>query len=493
MTHRPSQHTVTVGVTLQFDDAIASTSPPLVYETTSVLAAVSGGPDSMAMLHLFLRLLTLKRIAVLEVAHINHCLRGAESEQDSEFVAEWCNAHGLAFHSVRVDVQNYQKIKKVGMEEAARNLRHSALQAILTDRNASVIAFGHHADDRIETAFLNILRGCGIDGIAAMPLRSGNIIRPCLTISRQLLAEYCKVNDVPFRTDSTNKDPSVSKRNRVRLTLLPQLAEDYGQSSIEAVSRLMETADAESDYLSQTCNTLLDGMIRTTDNNGIVLERQKFALQHLAIQRRLLRLATLRLRGTSEGMTFKHSEAIICAVRAGETNASVTLPYPQVEIVLNLNSIRVTHRTNSTHHWKTIGAQISLTAPGTTLWALSPGEIVTERICVADSHFQSMRESDLRQTLAPAQLCDESIFVRTWRTGDTVRPFGMGGHSKKLQDVFTDRRVSTQERHLLPVIANTAEVLWVPGIVASELLRVQSTHHQAFLLTWIPNLQPQEK
>jgi tRNA(Ile)-lysidine synthase len=213
-----------------------------------VLIAVSGGPDSMTMLHA-LHTRSDEFGMVVEVAHLNHMIRGDQSNMDEEFVRDIASSFGLQCHVGHADVPALAAENKVGIEQAARDARYDFLQSIAAEKDCTKIAVGHNADDRAETVLLNILRGTGIHGLGGIRPVRGDIVRPLIDTHRSQIEQYIEDNRLPFRVDESNLDTTYT-RNRIRHQLLPSLREDYKPEITDALVRLSEVAAAQSDIMA---------------------------------------------------------------------------------------------------------------------------------------------------------------------------------------------------------------------------------------------------
>ena len=217
-----------------------------------VLAAVSGGLDSMCLLHL---LATWGRERNLNVAaaHFNHQLRGAESDRDERFVRDWCGAHEIPFVSGRGDVRALAARKRRSLEEAAREARYAFLNQQKTALGCRCVLTAHHADDNAETMLLNLLRGTGLRGLTGIPPEREDLLRPFLQVTRQELADYAGAHDVPYVEDSTNQMDDAA-RNVLRHQVLPVLR----QLNPRAVENMSRTADLLRQRRIVLCDTCRD-------------------------------------------------------------------------------------------------------------------------------------------------------------------------------------------------------------------------------------------
>ncbi len=304
------------------------------YDLTSnketVVVGVSGGADSVCLLHVLAK--WRKRLGInLHVAHLNHQLRGAESEADAEYVSELADSLGIPITIDRQDVAAHRAKRNYSIEEAARELRYAFFARVAREVEANRIAIGHTRDDQVETILMHILRGTGINGLCglapcspmsydsqgmsrraeALNLAKGQrsnllVIRPLLDITRKEATSYCREHQLVPRIDSSNRSLSFF-RNRLRLQLLPLLRQ-YNPSVDQALLRLADIAKEDNAFIEQQASELWDEAARQ-ENNIIYLDRKQIASLSIALQRQLLRAAMTRLAGDVRDIEASHIEA----------------------------------------------------------------------------------------------------------------------------------------------------------------------------------------
>ena len=428
-----------------------------------VLVAVSGGPDSLSLLHSLWEERHALGFAAVEAAHLDHGLRGDESAAEAVWVAAWCAERGIPCHVGLADVGARALEQKESKQQAARNARYTFLERIAGKIDASAIATAHTEDDQAETVLLNILRGTGLDGLRGIPVRRGLFVRPLLGVSRAEIEDYCdSAYGLEPRRDPSNLSAENYTRNRVRLELLPQLARKYNPGVREALLRLSEIAVRDLDYLQVQADAALSEATRKRDTFRLVLDRPTLAGLHPALLRHALRRAIADLRGTGEGLTYNHVELACRALAAsGPCAVVLTLPYP-------LCTIRITEET-LTLTLANVPASLAdvsvpLPVPGT---AVLPG---TERQIQAS--FNPISEALLTAELDADALQGDTLTLRNWRRGDRIDPLGMGGRHKKVSDIFTDAKVPREERSRVPIVADDVGIVWVVGHCIAERVKV---------------------
>ncbi len=275
----------------------------------SVLIGVSGGADSVALLHIMIRLAP-KYSLRLGIAHINHSLRGEDSDKDEAFVSDLAQQSDLPCYIAREDVSGYQKTRKLSLEEAGRQIRYAFFEKIRSEHRFDKIALAHHADDNAELVLMYLLRGSGVSGLSGIPpQRSGNIVRPLLDISRCEILNFLNRHNMPYRTDDSNSDIRFL-RNKIRHCLIPTLQE-YNPNISEALNRLSAILRSEDEWMQSEIDTIFDECVSEFQNNRILFDVSIFNHHHIAIRRRLVRRAILLLKGNTRRITFEHVESVL--------------------------------------------------------------------------------------------------------------------------------------------------------------------------------------
>ncbi|MDQ2686364.1 MAG: tRNA lysidine(34) synthetase TilS [Armatimonadota bacterium] len=307
----------------------------LIVPGDRVMVAVSGGPDSLSLLHALHAIQSEFGLADLQAAHLDHRLRGDDSAADAAFVAAFCAERNIPCHIGSADVTALVRERKLSVQQAARTLRYQFLDETANAINADKIATGHTQDDQTETVLLNILRGSGLDGLRGIPRQRGRFIRPLLDVSRAEVTAYVTANGLSPRLDASNLAADHYTRNRLRLELLPQLARDYNPGVRQALLRLSQIAARDADYIAQQAHSALADVTMTKDASQWVLDRNKLLALHPGLLRHALRTALAQFRGTSESITHEHLEPL-CEAITGQHHLpfglTTTPPYCAVRV-----------------------------------------------------------------------------------------------------------------------------------------------------------------
>lgn len=428
-------------------------------EGEALLVAVSGGQDSVALL---LALAELRGPLGLQltVGHVNHGLRGPESDEDEQFVRELAEELGLQALVARPQVER-------ASEEGAREARFAALRELAREAGAERIALGHTASDRAETVLMNVLRGSGLEGLAAMPGVSGDLVRPLLGVTRGQTAAYCEAKGVRPRTDSTNRDESIL-RNRVRQSLLPLLEREYQPQVSEALQRLAAIAEAELEWTRPLVREALEALVRSRDD-GLTLGLAGLRALASGLGNRVLREAVGEVRGDLRNVTADHLRALEFLVAEGRTGARTELPGLWAERTADAVVLRGGARRTARSF------EASLAVPGEARLP-DAGILIAARVGPAGECDPAARGPFCAQL--DAAVVGSRLVLRNPRPGDRWTPLGMQG-TKKLQDFLVDKKIPRAEREGIVVVATTqGEIVWLVGHRISEGAKVTARTEQ---------------
>lgn len=388
-------------------------------ETDTLLVAVSAGVDSMTLLHA----LTHLNVKVA-VAHCNYGLRGFDSDSDAALVQQFCIAHSIPFHTARFETQAMTDASGASVQMVARNLRYSFFQEVMDGCGYPFTLLAHHADDRVESLVLNLIRGTGFRGLMGMPSKRGRFLRPMLSIRRSEIETYATENLVPFRSDASNQETKY-RRNRVRLHLLPMLrllAPDIDDHLIQLCESFERHLPAFEDQIAAEMHRLSefhDGALRL-DRNTMLLHPFRFTYTK----------ELLRPMGFSSAQVHELLHLRAASFGMLETGS---------------------HRLYAQGDAYVIVSKEALNTPPELSKSVEPR-----------SAYESVK-SDLNTVLLDADLIDpNALTVRKWAAGDSLRPLGMKG-SKNVSDLLTDRKLSPCEKDRTWVLTHGEMIVWVIG------------------------------
>lgn len=435
-----------------------------------VLVALSGGPDSVALLHLLRELEARDELVVAGVGHFNHGLRGDAADADEQFCRELAAELGLPIEIGADDVRALARAQHRSIEDVARTARYAFLEAAADGCQAGAIAVGHSLDDQAETFLLRLLRGAGPRGLAGIRPKAGRVVRPLIEISREDLRAYAAARRLVFRDDETNADVTIP-RNKVRLQLLPQLRE-FSPAVADVLAREADIAREDEDFLSRAAIDLASSIVlRST--RGIEVDIAGLRALHPALASRIMREALTR---AAPGQFFGQ-EHIRATLELGGAHEGAGRSVPGLTARREGNRIVLGGPTpepfsNSFRFPLSIPGEVTL--PG---WAVSARQLADD-----ERPGTPLRGRDRSVAVGGCGL-KLPLAVRTRRAGDRFRPLGMGGRGRKLQDFLVDRKVSRNERDTLPLVVDSDDrIVWVVGQAVAEDFRVTAPSQAVILL-----------
>jgi len=429
-----------------------------------VVVAVSGGPDSTALLHI-LHLLKDDLGISLHVAHLNHMFRGRESDNDAVFVAEMAERCNLPATIKSVDVPAYRRQSGLSKQVAARKVRYEFLCETARQVGAARIALAHQADDQAETILINFLRGAGTTGLKGiLPVRDNLYIRPLLEVRRAEIERYCREQNLSFRQDSSNLQP-VYARNRVRLNLMPLLVRDYNPGLVPALLRLGEISREEDSFLDDQVEKAFKDALDCPIGESISLSLGKLKGMPVAIRRRALRKAWQCLTGRERVLDFKHTQAVLDLIDNGETGAQAGMPLNTAAVRRHSSLELKKLRENPGTPYYIYPLQV----PGATYLPELDQTIYAEEI----PYTGAPNPADLppSEALLDAGKLPEPLFVRSRLAGDVFQPYGSPA-ATKLKDFFIKQKVAREERDRVPLVGTPGEIVWVGGMRTGEKWKV---------------------
>jgi tRNA(Ile)-lysidine synthase len=459
----------------------------LLAEGDSIVVAVSGGPDSMALLHLLFLLAPAWRLQLI-VAHVNHGFRGEESDREAELVKEVAAAWGLPCEVGTFHVPSYIEETGENPQAAARTIRYGFLGEVARRYQASRIALAHHADDQAETVLMRIVRGTGPSGLAGIPVRRNlltdvELVRPLLRIYKEELLAYCEAYGLSYCVDSSNAELKYA-RNQFRLEVLPFLEQYNGRIS-EGLSRLAEVMSAENAYLDQESLSLLERFV-TVEEGRYTWSAKWFAAVPLALQRRMIKLILSYLSFDSVSMDFLSVERVrTVALKQEPANVRQTV---FSNIVL-------------TREYDRMALHRMVLPPSPYAYTLHRGqtdlfieETGVRLLCRWGEARPKAEELGIRTAAwFDADALSFPLVVRSRRNGDRMQVSGLNG-SKKVKDMFIDGKIPPSVRERVPVITDASgELLWLAGVRRSSGVEVTDrTEHVLQMILLMPQGSPQD-
>jgi tRNA(Ile)-lysidine synthase len=471
------------------------------------LLAVSGGPDSMAMLYALdaMRAIQLLDLKSIRVAHLNHRLRGADSDADAEFVRRAAEDMGVEAIIESEDVADYARRNNLSIETAARRCRYDFLSRTAGERRIAKVALAHNFDDQVETILHRILRGTGIRGLAGMPavrqLDSARnpqamLIRPMLTLSRRQIEQYLAEQNIASRQDLSNLSDDYT-RNRIRLNLLPMLREQFNPQVDRAVWRLGRTAEMMKLLSNEHDADALSQITLDHRENIFILNADRLAAMPRFDQVETVFEVMCELHISQRRIGYRQMTALLELLNEkSATEKSIQWP----------DGVRITRRGGELifrTNCQAVGGhnpscqtcqEITITVPGETMTpedspfitAMSDqpirrftAELLENRPGLLE---QFIREKTSNEEMLDFDKLDLPLCVRTRRPGDRFFPFGASG-DKTIGDFFTDRKIPIARRDSVALLADSRNILCVMGLQPSQKSRITQSTRRILKIT----------
>lgn len=421
-----------------------------------VVVAVSGGADSVALLDI---LASMKEYRLcLVVAHLNHRLRGAESDGDEAFVRDLAARYGIPCEVAGEDVLALSRARKLSLEEAGRLARYRFFDSLAEKYAASAIALAHHADDQAETVLMRLLRGAGGGGLAGMAPKSGHYVRPLLHVCRSAIERHLAARGLSFRTDSSNRDTAFL-RNRIRHELLPLLT-SYNPSISGRLADTGEILASDEAFLAQIAEERF-ASLASMKGEELSLPLEGLVGEPRALVLRILRRAILGVKGDLRALAYRHIAAVERLLSTPKAHAALSLP-GGVVARKSYGAVRFTASAMESF----APYDVMIEGPGT--YPLPGGYELAVEPALPPSEWS--RDEKL-VAFIDRHAAPFPWTVRTFRPGDRIRPLGVGG-TKKVKDLFIDRKVPLDERRRIPLLFAGMTLLWVAGIQRADVALV---------------------
>lgn len=451
----------------------------LVGRQVKLLVGVSGGPDSIALVHALKKIEQEVDISVSAI-HVNHQLRGEESDADERYVEDFCREWNIPCRVVRVNVGCLHAQKGGNKQAVARKLRYDSFFEVAREWQVDAVATAHHADDQIETVLMRLIRGTGVAGLAGIESirdwRGLKLVRPLLPFTKQELARYCEQAGLQPRLDSSNLS-SIYMRNRLRLELVP-LLESFNPHVQKAISSLSELVKEEEKVWTELVEEALDQVLIHRDDVSYTLDVSSFLHLPIALQRRVVKLilSYLSQDGTF-GVSLDAIEKVRELIADGSSSSMFHLPRGMIaEREYDKVHIRLADYNQGDSYQK---KTIELSIPGTTCLAGFLGKIkVLESDVTLHNLHLGRRVAVFDRDQLQYPLC-----VRARQSGDRMTCLGMDGR-KKVKKVLMEAKVPKRLRDQLPIVTAGDEIIWIPGVKRSAIAPVTPKTTRFLYLIW---------
>jgi tRNA(Ile)-lysidine synthase len=431
----------------------------MIQPDEKIILAVSGGPDSTALLYLMYNLRDELKCS-LHIAHLNHNLRGEESDADAEFVKEQAQKLDLPITVESLDVKSM--ISKESLESGARRIRYQFYEKVMSETHANKVVLGHTTDDQAETVIMRFLRGSGMKGLSGIPpVRDDIYIRPLIETSRAEVEEYLQSLNITPRWDSSNLSTEY-ERNKIRYELIPLLELNYSPNIKHILQQTADILREEDDFLTEQIQQAMGECINHQDSRSIDISIPDLKKHHIALQRRILRLAIESLLGDLNRYDFDHLASLIDLID-NNTGKIISLPRGIIaervydKIIIGLESFQQ----SSEPFDYIIGIPDEIEIPDLKL---------SIRTVLSKSDDMAYSKDKFQKTFDYDEI-KGNLHLRNRRNGDRFQPLGVSG-TKKLKDFFIDKKVPRSQRDNIPILTDGNNILWIVGYQIDDRFKV---------------------
>lgn len=436
------------------------------------VVAVSGGPDSVALLH---ALLSLKQTYGIDIhaAHLEHGIRGDESAEDMRFVEDLCRSLCVPVSVRRADIPAAARGRKISVEAAARKARYRFFEEVLKTTGSNKIATGHNANDRAETVLLNIIRGAGLAGLSGIrPAASGIVVRPLIETTRSEILAYLESNGIPFRVDSTNLDDRY-ERNRVRRILLPLLEEKFNPRIVDALARTADVFSVLDGYLRDEVRAATRKCCET-EHGQTVINLEAFRQIPYAVRLFTLYSILRSLEGDEQVVSFEGLNAVLDLAAGSRSGARIDVG-SGIVVSREFDTLVVGRDLASGEAY-----EIELEVPGSAHAEAAECTLTAE--VLEEEPGKDEVSTNGATVYFDAGALKFPLTVRSWREGDRLVPFGFSG-SKKVHDVFIDEKVPVSRRPKIPIVCDGRGIIWIAGVRRADRARITDATKRIIKIT----------
>lgn len=416
----------------------------LIQKNDHILVGLSGGMDSVFLLHM---LIGLKDTLGIEIstAHLNHLVRGEYADRDQNFVKNLSKKLKLDFYTDNQDMEQYAKTHKISDEDAGRILRREFFKKTMNRSGANKVALGHNQDDQVETILMRILRGTGLDGLTGIQYKTDFIIRPILDIKRKYIEEYISTNKLEYVDDHTNYE-NIYHRNKIRNVLLPTLAE-YNPDVDTALLNLGELSRRDNDYLQKITEEKYQNC-REFKNGSVTLDINKLKDMDISIQTRVLRKTFVDLKGSTKDISYRQTMEMVDILSS-----------PSGTFIDNVAGYRVRRSfDNLIIEPKSQIQKKDLFHP----LKMGINNIYGRKLNV----YKSTKPTKIGVSIVESEL-EGNLVIRNRRPGDRIKLPGMKGR-KRLKDLFIEQKIDQSLRDDYLIIADQEKIYWILDLRKAE-------------------------
>jgi len=438
----------------------------LIKSGDKILVALSGGPDSVCLLNI---LFALKEELNIDIAaaHLNHLLRGEDAFKDEEYALNLCNSMGIQCFVRRVDINGYSKEHKLSSEMAGRNVRYDFFDEIIKKEGFNKIATAHNANDQAETILFRLMRGTGLEGLGGIKsCRDNKVIRPILCLNREEVEKYIELQSLNPRIDKTNFE-KIYNRNKIRLDILPYMKENFNEDIIQTLNRMSLLLQKDNEFLEKLALNLYNKYCVKSDDY-LIIKKEIFKEEEPIVNRVLRHAVTIYSKSNYD---FEMKHIYIISDLAKMTSGKV-IDLPNGVCAENIYGDIYIKSKAEKYHINNKKEKVIISKE-----CINKKNIEFYKFSIEFSVMNNMERVDIN--LDQGKLIqyfdfdkiNDNISIRNRNDGDRIIPLGMNG-SKKIKDIFIDRKIPKEERDNIPILCFDEKISWIIGIRTSEEYKV---------------------
>lgn len=450
--------------------------------------ALSGGPDSMALLHCFNNFKDRGHFDICAV-HLEHGIRGENSKADARFVSEQCAELKVPLYSESADVPTIARTRKISVESAGRQIREKLFKRIVKEGKADYIATAHHADDNAESVLMHILRGSGLNGLTGIKARRGFLIRPFLAVKKAEILKYISERNILFREDESNKYNDY-RRNYVRNVLMNSAKSVFGDVT-DSLNRLSKFANEDNDFIEKEADKALYECVEISGNRAVI-DIEKLTAYHKAVASRVIIRALYEL-GIENDLEASHIDAVMNLAKTRETGKGIRLlkelgawvEYGKL-IIYNTGKELKSYSYKRRKNLGNTNNGVKAVLPGRT--ELANGDVLEARMIETFNRDNNTKYCECFDFDKLPSTCVIRRFKyeggNSDKPGDIIHPLGAPGR-KKLNRYYSDKKIPERQRGDIPVLADENNIIWAIGVGISEAYKIDKNTKNIILLKYL--------
>lgn len=445
----------------------------LISNNDHIIVGVSGGADSISLLH-FLNKIKEKLSLKITAVHINHRMRGEESNEDNNFVIEFCKNLNISLKCFSYNIYSESKKLSLNVEETGRKYRYDSFQNVLKEENASKIAIAHNKNDNAETIIMRFFRGSGMKGLSGIPFKRNHIIRPFLNCTRNDIEKYCISNNLSYRNDSSN-NMDIYTRNKIRLNLIPYLKEKINPNIVDNLVNMSTIFKEENEFLDNIAKEALKNIIISKSIEYTCINIELLKNYDKVIQKRIIRICISKFNKELYNISLKHINMILDLLykQTGKlinlpNNINIYIEYSNLFICKNTNKLSLSYNYNLIIDEKLYIKEINK-------FILLSKKNVNYRFFSTKVYTISLDYDKIKN----------GLYLREKKPGDKIL---LNGMNKKLKNLFIDLKIPANNRSLYPILLHENEIIGVLGLFISDNYKyIKSNDNVFYLYVWEEN------